>query len=989
MLTKPPMNARIFLALCAGILLPVFSTSAQNTVQFNGSPYSINEQAGQVILSVTASRLGDPNTQLTVDYASRNGTATNTEDYSQVAGRLIFGSGEIQKQIVVPITDDLLLENPENFFVDLSNPSNATLSGPSTGTVNISDNDSGTSTIQFSSAAQSSGESDGTVVLNVVRSGGIGLVVTVNYTTADGTAKAGPDYATVAGTLRFESGETQKTIVIPLTNDSFAEGSETFSATLSGPSFGASLGSPSTTVITINDDDGEGSTVQFNPTAYTANETTGSSSTVTLSITATRFGDPATLITVTYATANGSAAAGSDYQAASGSVTFGPAEIQKMISVNVLDDALVENPENFFVNLTGASGASVSGSPATITIADDDSPTASIGFSASSYNVDEGAGFVTLNVTRSGGRAFTATVNYQTTDGTAKAGVNYVASNGNVTFAPGETSKTIQIPIIDDANPSSTLQFTVKLTDANGTGFVGAQDTATVNILDNDANIFRFETGSYTVNEGAGSVTLKVLAIRAGDATQQITVDYVTTDGSAAEGSKYVRTAGRLTFGANVTSQIITIPIIDDGVIQGTTNFNVLLSNPRPPTSEGGNNASKLGNPSAATVSIIDNDARRFQFSTTVYTVPSSNGVANVVATFSRAGDETNSYSVDFTTLDDSAMAGRDYTATSGRLTFGPGETSKAISISLTPQPEPQSTRQFFVQLSNPSSGAEIGQARATVVITNFDLVTKLLNISTRGPVRTGDEVMIAGVIVRGTATTSIILRGIGPSLSPLGVVGAINDPTLTLFDGNGTQLAFNDNYGTNSQANQATLEDAGLTPEDTREAAIVALLPPANYTAILRGKTNGIGLVEAYNVDRMQPSRFDNIATRGKVEEGDNGAMIAGFIIVAPDGQPGTAQRVVIRANGPSLISAGITNALADTTLDLYNGSQLILSNDNWKSNSQPHQQELRANGLAPTNDKEAALVTTLDPGSYSAVVRGKGNTTGVALVEVYRIGP
>jgi hypothetical protein len=114
---------------------------------------------------------------------------------------------------------------------------------------------------------------------------------------------------------------------------------------------------------------------------------------------------------------------------------------------------------------------------------------------------------------------------------------------------------------------------------------------------------------------------------------------------------------------------------------------------------------------------------------------------------------------------------------------------------------------------------------------------------------------------------------------------------------------------------------------------------------------------------------------------------LIAGFIVSAPPNQPGTAQTVAIRAIGPSLKNYGISDALLDPTLDIYRGSQLILSNDDWKTNSQSDQQLLLSNGLAPTNDKEAAVVMALDPGSYSAVVRGKGNTTGVGLVEVYNL--
>jgi hypothetical protein len=268
------------------------------------------------------------------------------------------------------------------------------------------------------------------------------------------------------------------------------------------------------------------------------------------------------------------------------------------------------------------------------------------------------------------------------------------------------------------------------------------------------------------------------------------------------------------------------------------------------------------------------------------------------------------------------------------------------------------------------------------------DFSTKLRNVSTRGPTKTGNDVMIAGFIITGDAK-QVIVRGLGPSLTPLGVVSAINDPTLTLNDANGSLIAYNDDYTAASSADRATLTANHLTPIDSRESAIVQTLSPAAYTAILRGKTNGIGLVEVYDIAAAASSRLVNISTRCKVEAGDNGALIAGFILAAPPETPGTAQRLAIRAIGPSLKNFGISDALLDPTLDIYRGSQLILSNDNWKTNSQTNQQILQSNGLAPNSDKEAAVVMDLDPGSYSAVVRGKGNTTGVGLVEVYNLTP
>ncbi|MGH8164535.1 MAG: hypothetical protein ACREP1_09400, partial [Rhodanobacteraceae bacterium] len=189
-------------------------------------------------------------------------------------------------------------------------------------------------------------------------------------------------------------------------------------------------------------------------------------------------------------------------------------------------------------------------------------------------------------------------------------------------------------------------------------------------------------------------------------------------------------------------------------------------------------------------------------------------------------------------------------------------------------------------------------------------------------------------------------------------------------------QVAFDDDYKDNQETE---IEDTQLAPTDDREAAIVATLPPGNYTAILRGKTNGIGEVEVYDLDSTSATHLVNISTRAFVGPDDNSALIGGFIV---DGQ--VSRQILIRAIGPSLTGAGVSGALADPTIDFYRGSQLILSNDNWKSDDQA---AIAATGIPPTNDKEAAILVNLDPGSYTAVVRGKDHTTGVALVEVYQM--
>jgi PKD repeat protein len=253
-----------------------------------------------------------------------------------------------------------------------------------------------------------------------------------------------------------------------------------------------------------------------------------------------------------------------------------------------------------------------------------------------------------------------------------------------------------------------------------------------------------------------------------------------------------------------------------------------------------------------------------------------------------------------------------------------------------------------------------------------------LLNISTRMLVQTGDNVMIGGFIITGTEPKSVLIRGIGPSLSSF-FSGTLADPTLELYQAN-TLLATNDNWKTDQQAE---IEATGIPPSNDLESAIVRTLTPNNYTAILRGKgdTTGIGAVEAYDLDQSVNSRLTNISTRGFVETGNN-VMIGGLIIGPPDGGSAT---VVVRALGPSLSNVGISGALQDPTLDLVDSDgQVIRSNNNWRDSQQA---DIIATGLQPSDDRESALLQTIAPGSYTAIVRGSGNTAGVALVEVYRL--
>lgn len=257
----------------------------------------------------------------------------------------------------------------------------------------------------------------------------------------------------------------------------------------------------------------------------------------------------------------------------------------------------------------------------------------------------------------------------------------------------------------------------------------------------------------------------------------------------------------------------------------------------------------------------------------------------------------------------------------------------------------------------------------------------KPLNISTRLTVGTGENVAIAGFFLFGGPPKNILIRGIGPSLAAAGISNTIPDPVLELHNSDGTLLVTNDNW---KDTQEEVIAATGAAPNDEREAAMMLELQPVNYTAILKDKNNagGVGLVEVYDLEQESSAKLSNLSTRGHVGL-DDAVMIGGVIVGGTLAESG---RYVVRALGPSLAAAGVNNPLSDPVLDLYNGDgNKIASNDDWEDWSQ--QAEIKADNLAPTNSRESAMVLSLGPGNYTAIVRGAGSATGIGLVEIYYI--
>lgn len=254
----------------------------------------------------------------------------------------------------------------------------------------------------------------------------------------------------------------------------------------------------------------------------------------------------------------------------------------------------------------------------------------------------------------------------------------------------------------------------------------------------------------------------------------------------------------------------------------------------------------------------------------------------------------------------------------------------------------------------------------------------QLLNISSRLYTGTGDNNLIAGFIVTGTDSKKVILRALGPSLTAYGVANALSDPTLELHDHTGATIATNDNW---KETQQTEIVATHFAPADDRESAIVATLAPGAYTAIAHGAggSTGVVLLEIYDLDRNANAWLGNVSARGLVDLGDD-LLIGGAIL---GGGNGGVNIVIARALGPSLGAFGIQNTMPDPVLELHNqDGTLVDSNDDWK---QGNQQAILDHHLAPADDREAAIFAILPPGAYTAIVRGKDNSTGIALVEFY----
>jgi probable HAF family extracellular repeat protein len=703
-----PSGATIAGGQGKGIITNEDAAPVPGTLQFSAATYNVAEGDGTATITVT--RTGGGDGAVSVSFATANATATAGQDYASNSGTLNFANGDTApKTFTVTINDDTLDESDETISLGLSNATGgAGLGAQSTATLTINDNDP-PPTLQFSSAAYSVGEGGTTATITVTRTGGSNGGLSVDFATATGgTATNGSDYTANTGTLNFGVGDTQKTFTVAVNDDTTDEADETVNLSLSNPQGGAGLGTQSTAVLTIDDNDPSPS---FSIDDVTLAE--GHTGTTSFTFTVTKTGATALASSVNFATADGTAhdhnpaSEDNDYQANGGTLSFAASDTSKTVTVNVNGDTTPEGSETFFVNLSGATNASISDPQGLGTISNDDAT-----LSINDVTLTEGNGGTTnavFNVSLTLASVNTVTVNFATADGTATvAGGDYNSTSGQLTFNPGELSKDVTVQVKGDTLDEPDETFFVNLSGATNASLSDSQGLGTITDDDGPPSL---AISDVTVTEGDSGTTSAVFNVTLTPTSgQTATVNFATANGTATSGSDYVSSNGQLTFAPGDASKVVTVQVSGDTVNEPDETFFVNLS--------GAGNASISRVQGQGT--ITNDDTPRLQFSQAVFNADESQHFKTVNVT--RTGDPSIPVTVDYATSDGTASERSDYTVALGTLSFGTGETAKSFDVLLTDDAVQEPDETVNLSLSNPTGGAALGgQSTATVLLAASD----------------------------------------------------------------------------------------------------------------------------------------------------------------------------------------------------------------------------------------------------------------------------
>lgn len=570
-------------------------------VEFAAANFAVAQNAGSA--SVTVTRVGSAKAAISVDYATVAGTAVAGTDFTSDSGTLNWAENDsTSKMISVPISNVTPFLDSKSFEVLLSNPSaSARIASPGGATVTISgDAVVALGTLSLAASAYTVAQSAGSFMVTVNRTAGSSGSISVAYATTNGSAVAGTDFTAATGTLDWADGDAApKTFTVTVSNAVASSESKTFAIALSNPAGGATLGSPSSAIVTINGD----AAAPMGTLQLSASSTSVSQSAGTVLMSATRTGGSAGAVSVGYATSNGTAVAGTNFVQANGTLQWADGDATpKSFSVAILNATPFSGSKTFTVALSSPSPGATIANPgmATTTInGDAAAPAGSAQLSAPNYAIAQGAGALTVTVDRTGGSNGAVGVMYGTSNGTAVAGTDFTATSGTIQWANGDaTPKTFTVAISNAVPFTGSKSFTLTLSSPSGGATLSTPSSASVAITGDAAaavGSLQLSASSGTVAQTAGTLTETVN--RTGGSSGAVSVTYATANGTAVAGTDFTAANGTLIWSdGDAASKTFSVPISNAAPFSGSKTFSVALSGPT-----GG---ATLSSPSSDTVTI-------------------------------------------------------------------------------------------------------------------------------------------------------------------------------------------------------------------------------------------------------------------------------------------------------------------------------------------------------------------------------------------------
>jgi Ca2+-binding RTX toxin-like protein len=665
----------------------------------------VDESAGTVTFAVSLSR---PSTgTVSVNYATADGTALAGSDYvAQTSHTLSFSPGEMVKTVTVSLINDTAAEGREYFDLVLSGPVGATLLTQTHGRATIGANDTPAVAAPLISVSDAvAGESDGKLEFVVSLSAPSTNVVSVNFNDSNETALNGSDYLAQSGSLTFAPGQTTQVVTIPLLDDTTAESAEYMTLNL----FGAVNGTVARQAGwgTILDNDATTGTPVLKVSDQVVDESAG---TVTFAVSLSR---PSTgIVSVNYATANGTALAGSDYVAqTTHTLNFLPGEMVKTVTVDLINDTAAEGQEYFDLALSSPVGATLlTQTHGRATIGSNDAPAmASPLITVSDAVAGESDGLLKFVVSLSAPSTHVVSVNFNDSNETALNGSDYLAQSGTLTFAPGQTTQVVNIPVLDNATAESAEYLTLNLFGAvNGTV---ARQAGWGTIIDNDGTTGTpvLKVSDQVVDESAGTVTFAISLSR--PSTGNVSVNYATADGTALAGSDYLaQTSHTLNFLPGEMVKTVTVDLINDTTAEPGEYFDLVLGSPvgaTLPDTHARVFIAPSDAPAVAAPLITVSDAAAGE----------SDGKLQFIVSLN--APSTNVVSVNFNDSNETALNGSDYLAQSGTLTFAPGQTTQVVSIPVLDNTTAESTEYMTLNLFGAVNGTVVRQAGWGTIVDN------------------------------------------------------------------------------------------------------------------------------------------------------------------------------------------------------------------------------------------------------------------------------